>query len=503
MATTAVDVATVGLPCKPDEAALLGLEHTRSPTRSRSTAVSSSPPPPLLMTPAVTKEEGCTLAVASDTSGGGDLTLPPVRSSAAGDASHSHPHLLRLLAQQQARIAALQASLARAVESARHASEVFESLPGRRCSTAAATRVQTTKDAPPASPTSRAAAVAAVPAVAASVRWADVVAAVPPSVSSATGVDEVDTSPPSPSPSPERGSHTAPTSCSVLPVILLDVTSMFTTRTAAVTTPSTAPPRHRRSMETQTEPAAAAELVAGEAWPPSCEPCTAAAGGSKRFGAAAGRDVAPQDRESVDAAHTYSQRDMEELHRLRLLLRFSELKKDSDRLTSVEEALRISSAAQQRLRQRCERLEREATLRGDCLRAVASCVESTLAAAGRAALPAHHRSDASTAAAPVPVSSPIPEDLVTVLEYMRRLCTDAAPSPGGCAEPPPCLRPSPPLHVAMLSRQDRVHKAIRECRDGGRPLLSRPPSRTASWRGSDGGSSADVAVLDERRASKQ
>ncbi|KAG5482977.1 hypothetical protein LSCM4_07186 [Leishmania orientalis] len=479
--------------------------------------------------------------------------------------AHTHPHLLHIIQQQQERIATLQASLVHTAKSAQRSSEALESLwcnPRVSARTGRARAVGV-----PSPPVGRVspplASVAEVTsAVAATVRWADSVDAtlMLPSPVSRDGftvckddlpaLKRCSFTPSSPS--------TAPATCAPLPVVLLDITSMFTTRpTRAVAVhPSLQQSllsTHRRSSHTQTEWVAAesaalsdrgsggsadakeqlavqlrSELAKAQrrlqeaetlimslrasvlalqhqqsAPSASSAPADAvsfpngATGNSRRLSSDMDR-VRCGGGAAEDRMYSVARKDMEELQRLRVLLRFSELKKDSDRLASVENALRESSAARQHLRKRCECLEHEKAQRGSCLRAVVCCVETTLATLKNGAF--GNRRDDITAAAAATVA--LPDKLVAVLKHVLRLCADSAPSPGAQKAPLPMQRPSPPQARQSFARlhQDRLHKAVSDSRDGGRPLPHRPPSQRSSWRGSG---AAAAAALGERRVRKQ
>ncbi|KAG5482798.1 hypothetical protein LSCM1_06828 [Leishmania martiniquensis] len=481
--------------------------------------------------------------------------------------SHTHPHLLHIIKQQQQRIATLQALLARIAKGAQHSYEALGSLRCQSCASARAGRDLVTDVASPvvggASPLL--ALVAEVSsAVAATVRWADCVAATPmlPSPVSRDGFTEWRDDSPEPkccSLTPSSPS-TAPATCSLLPVILLDITSMFTTRSAravAARPDLREPPlsTHRRCSDTQTEWAAtefttlsdkgtsgsgdaAGRLVnqlrgelaelqrrlkeaealisslraatlalqhQGSAPGASCESADVVT--SPKSGAVdASRIASVSDvsRARCDGAaaerlvYGNASKEMEELQRLRLLLRFSELKKDSDRLAEVESALREASAAQSRLQSRCDRLEHEKTQRGSCLRAIASCVETALGSLSNGAF--GNRRDDNTAAAAAMVA--LPDKLVAVLRYILRLCTDAAPSPGAQKASSPMQRPSrlQALKALVRPRQGRLQKALSDSREGGQPLPPRSSPRRTSWRGSG---EAAAAALGERRGRKQ
>ncbi|KAG5509199.1 hypothetical protein GH5_06278 [Leishmania sp. Ghana 2012 LV757] len=478
--------------------------------------------------------------------------------------AHTHPHLLHIIQQQQERIATLQASLAHTAKSAQRSSEALESLwcnPRVSARTGRARAVGV-----PSSPVGRVspplASVAEVTsAVAATVRWADRVDAtlMLPSPVSRDGFTECKDDLPalkrcSFSPS---SSSTAPATCAPLPVILLDITSMFTmrpTRAVAVhpSLQQSLLSTHRRSSHTQTEWVAAESAALSDRGTggsadvkeqlavqlrselakaqrrlqeaetlimslrasvlalqhqhsaPSTSPAPAdavsfpngATGDSCRL--SSDIDRARCGGAAEDRMYSVARKDMEELQRLRVLLRFSELKKDSDRLASVENALRESSAARLHLRKRCECLEHEKAQRGSCLRAVVCCVETTLATLKNGAF--GNRRDDITAAAAATVA--LPDKLVAVLKHVLRLCADSAPSPGAQKAPLPMQRPSPPQARQSFVRlhQDRLHKAASDSRDGGGPLPHRPPSQRPSWRGSG---AAAAAALGERRVRKQ
>ncbi|CAJ1987444.1 hypothetical protein conserved [Leishmania donovani] len=494
------------------------------------------------------------------------LSATTTITAVARESSHPHLHLLHIIQQQQERIAVLQASLAHAARSAQRSSEALESLQGKPRVPACTGRIRAVGVA--SSPAGRASAPLAsiaevTSAVANTVRWADSVAATPmptSPVSCGSFTEWKDDLPQA-----ECCSHTpsppsiAPATFSPLPVVLLDITSMFTTRStrAAAAHPEMQPSSlstHRRSSETQTDSVATepttptdkyiggssgatrqlmdqlrGELAGAQRRLPtadtsvlwrrasmlalqqSCAPgassrepadavssCNGGSGASRRFDSVPGGDGASCEGAATECiVHDDKRKDMEELQRLRLLLRFSELKKDSDRLAEVEDALRESSSAQLRLRQRCDFLEHENSQRGDCLRAIASCVETTLAASSSGTVGNRRDGSTATAAAPIEMS----DKLVSLLRYVLHLCTDAALSPSAHKAPLPLPHPSPPKarQSSVHSRQDRLHKAVSDSRDGGRSLPLRPPSRMASWHGSG---AAAATALGERRASK-
>lgn len=475
---------------------------------------------------------------------------------------HAHSHLLHIIQHQQERIARLTAALAHSAASHQHVTDALGRVqqqqhprqPPHRCGGACGA-------APSTHAAVRLSVESVTAAASAAVRWADVAATVTDAAAAAadaggplsTEADgeaaahheaPVDAVPWGAAP----GVSAAAPSITPQPVILLDITSMFTTRlhhdVAAAPLKSV-----RRSMDTQTDcdpadsPHAAAAAAAveqlqrdldvtkrrlreAEAAAQAARCVTAATAASAVLTCPAALPGSPATASLADALADLSDagvpldgsKDLAELRRLRLLLRFSELKKDSDRLAGAEEALQESAAAQLRLRQRCDRLEHEKAQRGDCLRAIASFIHTTLAAA-RADPPHLHRGGigpfrtaAAAAAAATPTIAPLlSADVVAVLEYVLRLCTDAVPP---TSTEPPHFTPMPPPPVPLPCasddgeawRQDRLHKAVVDGRSGAgghRPPPCRPPSRRASWRA--GGSSSSFAAaegLGERRASK-
>ncbi|TPP53102.1 hypothetical protein CGC20_29990 [Leishmania donovani] len=444
-------------------------------------------PPTMAQVPLPRLEDGVEAAAPSVGTPVPSLSATTTITAVARESSHPHLHLLHIIQQQQERIAVLQASLAHAARSAQRSSEALESLQGKPRVPACTGRIRAVGVA--SSPAGRASAPLAsiaevTSAVANTVRWADSVAATPmptSPVSCGSFTEWKDDLPQA-----ECCSHTpsppsiAPATFSPLPVVLLDITSMFTTRStrAAAAHPEMQPSSlstHRRSSETQTD------SVATEPTTPTDKYIGGSSGATRQLmdqlrGELAGaqrrlptadtsvlwrrasmlalqQSCAPgaSSREPADA-----RKDMEELQRLRLLLRFSELKKDSDRLAEVEDALRDSGTV-------------------------------------------GNRRDGSTATAAAPIE--MSDKLVSLLRYVLHLCTDAALSPSAHKAPLPLPHPSPPKarQSSVHSRQDRLHKAVSDSRDGGRSLPLRPPSRMASWHGSG---AAAATALGERRASK-
>ncbi|CBZ25034.1 conserved hypothetical protein [Leishmania mexicana MHOM/GT/2001/U1103] len=559
--TAAVNSATVAPSAELDYAAQRQ-DVAIDPLPSDALCVS---PPTMAQVPLPRLEDGVETAAPSAGTPLPSLSATTTTSAVARESSHPHLHLLHIIQQQQERIAVLQTSLAHASRSAQRSSEALESLQGKQRVPACTGRIRPVGVA--SSPVGRASAplpstAEMASAVANTVRWADSVAvtAMPTSPVSCGSFTEWKDDVPQVvccSHTPSSPS-TSPATFSPLPVILLDITSMFTTRStrAAAAQPEaqqSSPSTHRRSSETQTYSVAteaatptdddiagssdaARQLVdrlrgelagarrrlqaagtsvlsyrssilaleqssapgASSREPADAVSCNGGPGASHRLDSVPGVDGASCEGAATECiGHDDTRKDMEELQRLRLLLRFSELKKDSDRLAEVEGALRESSAAQLRLRQRCNSLEHENSQRGDCLRAIASCVETTLAASSNGTF--GHRRDDSTATATPPIE--LSDSLVSLLRYVLHLCTDAALTPGAHKEPLPLPYPSLPKarQSSVQSRQDRLHKAVSDSRDGRRSLPLRPPSRMASWHGSG---AAAAAGLGERRASK-
>lgn len=523
-------------------------------------------PPTMAQVPHPRLEDGVETAAPSAGTPVPSLSATTTTTAVARESSHPHLHLLHIIQQQQERIAVLQASLAHAARSAQSSYEALESLQGKPRVPACTGRIRAVSVA--SSPVGRASAPLAsiaevASAVANTVRWADsvVVTPVPTSPVSCGSFTEWKDD----LPQAECCSHTpsspstAPATFSPLPVVLLDITSMFTTRStpAAAAHPEMQPSSlstHRRSSETQTDFVATesttptdkdiggssdatrqlmdqlrGELAGAQRRLPTadtsvlwhrasmlalqqrCSPnvssrepadavssCHGDSGASRRVDSVSGVDGASCEGAATEClVHDDKRKDMKELQRLRLLLRFSELKKDSDRLAEVEGALRESSAAQLRLRQRCDCLERENSQRGDCLRAIVSCIETTLAASSSGTVGNRRDGSTATAAASIEMS----DRLASLLRYVLHLCTDAALSPSAHKSPLPLPHPSPPKarQSTVQSRQDRLHKAVSDSRHGGRSLPFRPLSRMASWNGSG---AAAAAALGERRASK-
>ncbi|CAJ1039098.1 hypothetical protein Q4I32_000032 [Leishmania shawi] len=531
-----------------------------------------SSPSSMTQVPLLRLEAGVETAASVSTSVLSLNTATATTTAAARASSHSHPHLLHIIQQQQERIATLHASLERAVKSAQRSCAALESLHCKPHVPTRTGRIHTVGAALSsvncASSSSCASIAEVMPAVATTVRWTDSIAATPMS-SSPVSRDSItewkgDSPPPECSPHVPSSSFIAPPTCSVLPVILLDITSMFTTRsTGAVAAAAhlnglqSPVSTHRRCSDTQTDSVATESTTSNDKVTGGSRDMTGTlvdqlrgelAEAQRRLQTTEGsvkflraRMFALQKQccgpgasscESADivffpddSAGTSSRRDpvcrvggascpeaaaeyiidgdvrkdMEELRRLRLLLRFSELKKDSDRLAGVVDALHESSAAQLHLQKRCDRLEHEKAQGRDCLRAIASCIERTLAASGKSTT--DNRSDDSTAAAAAP--SAMPDESVSVLKYVLRLCTDLVLSSGPHTAPLPLLH-SAPLQARqspLQRRQDRLHRAVSDSRDVVRPLPCRPPSRKASWR--DPSATAAAAARGERRASEK
>ncbi|GET87200.1 hypothetical protein, conserved [Leishmania tarentolae] len=523
-------------------------------------------PPTVAQAPLPRLENGVATATPSAGAPVPTLCATATTNTVEWESSHPHMHLLHIIKQQQERIATLHASLEHAVRSVQRSSEALESLQGMPCAAARTGRIHARGVAsPPLYPASApSASIAEVTsAVSKAVRWADSVTSTPvrtSPVSCGSFTEWKDDLP-----QEECCSHIlsspsiAPAMLSPLPVVLLDITSMFRTRStrAAAAHPELRRPSlstNRQSSETQTDAVAtepttptgndmgdssgatrqlvdqlrgeladtqqrlqATEMSASSlrarmlalqqnvASGASCRApvntvssCRDELGASSKADAVSGVDGLSCEGASPEClGHEELRKDMEELRRLRLLLRFSELKKDSDRLAEIESALQVSSAAQLRLKQRCDRLVHENAQRLDCLRAIASCIGTTLTAEGKGT--SGNRTDAKAAHAAAPIK--MPDSLANLLRYVLHLCTDAALSPGAHRAPLPLPHAFPPKdrQPSEQSRQNRLHKAVSESRDGGRSLPCRPPSRRASWQ--DPRSKAAVR-LGEQRASK-
>ncbi|KAG5509049.1 hypothetical protein JKF63_06057 [Porcisia hertigi] len=485
--------------------------------------------------------------------------------AARGTSPHSHQHLLRIIQQQQERIATLQTSLEQAARSAQHSSEALEALKGKRCASVRQGRISHVSPSPsPSSSSPLASTSGAVSTVAATVRWADSAAAVLRVPQAQEPFPEFQDD----SPRPDCGSlacslpSAAPAKCSTLPVILLDITSMFTTKSAHAGATRThsqqpKPSAQRQSTDTQTECVAAesathidsgthdssdamerlvdqlrSELdesqrkqhaaessivslrasmlalkqrhaVSGVS---SCRssdavsPSNDSAGASRDVGVVSGANrVTGKDGPEKSVVYQGANKEAEELRRLRLLLRFSELKKDSDRLEGVENTLRECSAARLHLQERCDGLVREKEQLRVRLQEIASSIETVLASTNSSAW--RNRIDDRASATSVPLW--ISGSPMAFLESVLRMCREgAAPPVGGQKAPPPSAHVSPPpsQQSSVPLRQHRLHQALSDSRDDG--VL--PPSsllpRKASWLGTP---ASAAAVHGQRRASKR
>lgn len=226
----------------------------------------------------------------------------------------------------------------------------------------------------------------------------------------------------------------SPTSISVSPVIMVDISSMFSTRplvcrpaeqTGRGAASCFSPPRQEKEVQTEegsdpdTSPVDTSALLTMEQLRSeneaiaeqldkadllieelrkhrSCPRCRGPKGASALFLSSEGCTQAHSDVAETSAKDA-------ELRRLRLLLRFSELKKDSDRLAQTEEKLsRIAEEMRALQHRNCNLLSQRET-QDQCLRSIASCAETAILSSS---------SGASTT------------ELMSVLRYIQCLCSD-------------------------------------------------------------------------------